>query len=61
MSEISRVITLAALPVGFPSETDFKLIEEPKPAPGDGQLTRKEYTLCSSVGSARRISHQRWP
>ena len=38
MSEINRVITLAAHPVGFPSETDFKLIEEPKPAPGDGQF-----------------------
>ena len=38
LSEINRVITLAARPVGFPSETDFKLIEEPKPVPGDGQF-----------------------
>ncbi len=35
MPEVNRVLTLAARPVGFPRETDFELIEEPKPAPSD--------------------------
>ncbi len=38
MSEINRVFTLAARPVGFPKESDFKMIEEPKPSPGDGEF-----------------------
>ena len=44
MSEVNRVFTLAARPVGFPKESDFNLIEEPKPAPGDGEfLVRTKY------------------
>ncbi|MCH8203793.1 MAG: NADP-dependent oxidoreductase [Candidatus Hydrogenedentes bacterium] len=38
MPEVNRVYTLAARPVGFPKETDFKLTEQPKPAPGDGEF-----------------------
>ena len=38
MSEVNRVVTLAERAIGFPRETDFELIEEPKPTPGDGQL-----------------------
>ena len=38
MPEVNRVFTLAARPVGFPKESDFKLIEESMPAPGDGEF-----------------------
>ena len=38
MAETNRRITLAARPVGYPKETDFKLVEEPVPAPGDGEI-----------------------
>ncbi len=38
MTEINRKITLAARPVGFPKPTDFRLVEEPIPAVGPGQM-----------------------
>ena len=38
MSEVNRVFTLAARPEGFPRETDFALIEEPRPVPAEGQF-----------------------
>lgn len=38
MTTINRQITLAARPIGFPKETDFKLVESPAPAPGPGQF-----------------------
>jgi leukotriene B4 12-hydroxydehydrogenase/15-oxo-prostaglandin 13-reductase len=34
----NRQITLAARPVGYPKETDFKLVESPVPEPGPGQV-----------------------
>lgn len=34
----NRQITLAARPVGYPNETDFKLVESPVPEPGPGQV-----------------------
>ncbi len=41
MPETNRILTLAARPVGFPKESDFRLIEEPTPVPGDGQFLIK--------------------
>lgn len=38
MPTINRQILLAARPVGFPKDSDFKLVESPGPAPGDGQF-----------------------
>lgn len=38
MFDINRVYTLAARPVGFPKESDFALIEQPVPEPGDGEI-----------------------
>lgn len=38
MSETNRQITLAARPVGYPKESDFKLVESPIPVPGEGEL-----------------------
>ncbi len=40
---MNRKITLAAWPVGVPAESDFKLVEEPVPEPGPGQM------LCRTV------------
>lgn len=38
MSNVNRVYTLASRPVGFPKESDFELIEQPIPEPGDGEF-----------------------
>jgi NADPH-dependent curcumin reductase CurA len=35
---MNRQILLAARPVGFPKDSDFKLVEAPVPTPGDGQI-----------------------
>ena len=35
---MNRQILLAARPVGFPKDSDFKLVENPLPTPGDGQI-----------------------
>ncbi|MEK6408210.1 MAG: NADP-dependent oxidoreductase [Acidobacteriota bacterium] len=35
---MNRQILLAARPVGFPKDSDFKLVEVPVPTPGDGQF-----------------------
>ena len=38
MSIMNRQILLAARPVGFPKDSDFKLVETPVPTPGVGQF-----------------------
>ncbi|MEK6303055.1 MAG: NADP-dependent oxidoreductase [Acidobacteriota bacterium] len=38
MATLSRQITLAARPVGFPKDSDFKLVESPVPTPKDGEF-----------------------
>lgn len=38
MSDTNRQINLAARPVGFPKESDFELVESPKPSPGEGEI-----------------------
>jgi NADPH-dependent curcumin reductase CurA len=35
---MNRQITLAARPVGYPKESDFKLVEKPVPTPGEGEM-----------------------
>lgn len=42
---MNRQITLAARPVGFPEESDFKLVETPIPNPEDGQVLVKTIFL----------------
>ena len=44
---MNRQITLAARPIGYPKETDFKLVETPIPKPEDGHVLLK--TLYLSV------------
>jgi NADPH-dependent curcumin reductase CurA len=34
----SRAVTLAARPTGFPSKSDFALVEQPVPEPGPGEV-----------------------
>jgi len=41
MSQANRVYTLAARPKGFPKESDFALVEQPMPAPGDNEFLVK--------------------
>ncbi|MFP6597030.1 MAG: NADP-dependent oxidoreductase [Candidatus Hydrogenedentota bacterium] len=44
MSQANRVYTLAARPVGFPKESDFALVEQPMPTPGENEfLIRTTY------------------
>ena len=38
MATLNRQITLAARPVGFPKDSDFKLVESPIPTPKDGEF-----------------------
>jgi len=38
MAKISRQVTLASRPVGFPQLSDFQLIESPVPAPKEGTV-----------------------
>lgn len=47
MQTVNRQITLAARPVGYPKESDFKLVTSPAPAPGPGEFLVK--TLYLSV------------
>ena len=45
MPTLNRQITLAARPIGFPKESDFKLVESPIPTPKDGEfVVRVIYT-----------------
>src|SRR5262249_2907629 len=48
----NRQITLAARPVGFPKESDFRLVESPLPKPGDGEFLVR--VLYLSVGPYMR-------
>ncbi len=38
---MNKQILLAARPVGFPKESDFRLVETPVPSPGDGEFRVK--------------------
>jgi NADPH-dependent curcumin reductase len=38
MSEINRQVRLAARPSGLPKDSDWDLVEEPVPTPGEGEL-----------------------
>jgi len=45
MPTLNRQITLAARPIGFPKDSDFKLVESPIPTPKDGEfVVRVIYT-----------------
>ena len=59
MPPVNRILTLAARPVGFPKESDFKLIEEPTPVPGDGQFLIKTRYVSVDPYMRGRMNAQR--
>lgn len=59
MSDVNRVITLAAHPQGFPKDSDFNLIEEPVPHLEDGQILIRTKWVSVDPYMRGRMSGQR--
>ncbi len=55
-TDVNRRILLAARPVGEPKDTDFRLVEEPVPAPGPGQLLLRTLWLSLDPYMRGRMS-----
>jgi NADPH-dependent curcumin reductase CurA len=53
MPDVNRQITLAARPVGFPKESDFRLRESPVPRPASGEVLVR--SLYLSVDPYMRV------
>jgi NADPH-dependent curcumin reductase CurA len=45
---MNKQILLAARPVGFPKESDFRLVETPVPPPEDGEFRVKVHAREST-------------
>ena len=56
---MNRQITLAARPVGYPKESDFKLVETPIPTPEDGQALIKTIYLSVDPYMRGRMNQAR--
>ena len=56
---MNRQITLAARPVGYPKESDFKLVETPVPTPDDGQVLVKTIYLSVDPYMRGRMNQAR--
>ena len=56
---MNRQITLAARPVGYPKESDFKLVETPIPTPEDGQVLLKTIYLSVDPYMRGRMNQAR--
>jgi len=56
---MNRQITLASRPVGYPKESDFKLIETPIPTPEDGQVLLKTIYLSVDPYMRGRMNQAR--
>jgi NADPH-dependent curcumin reductase CurA len=54
-----RQVQLAARPLGFPSESDFRLVEGPVPEPGDGQFLVRAVYLSLDPYMRGRMSQAR--
>ncbi len=59
MPHTNRQILLAARPVGFPREEDFRLVETPIPEPGPGELLVRAIYLSLDPYMRGRMSAQR--
>lgn len=59
MDAVNRQITLAARPVGFPKESDFKLIETAVPAPGPGEFLVRSIYLSLDPYMRGRMNERR--
>ena len=55
----NRRVTLAARPEGVPKDSDFQIIEEPVPTPGDGELLLRTIYLSLDPYMRGRISAAR--
>ena len=53
---MNRQITLAFRPVGFPKESDFKLVESPIPSPGEGEVLLRTMYLSVDPYMRGRMS-----
>src|SRR5260370_37978366 len=56
MADVNRQITLAARPVGFPKESDFKMVTSPIPTPGDDEVLMKVLYLSVDPYMRGRMS-----
>jgi NADPH-dependent curcumin reductase CurA len=56
---VNRQITLAARPVGFPTESDFSLVETPMPEPGPGEVLVRAQWLSLDPYMRGRMSEAR--
>ncbi|MGN2251831.1 NADP-dependent oxidoreductase [Frateuria sp. GZRe12] len=56
VSNANRQLTLASRPVGAPTATDFRLAEQPVPAPGEGQVLLRNLYLSLDPYMRGRIS-----
>jgi len=56
---VNRKITLAARPVGFPTEADFALVEEAVPEPGPGEVLVRSHFLSLDPYMRGRMSEAR--
>ena len=56
---MNRQITLASRPVGYPKESDFKLVESPIPTPEDGQVLLKTIYLSVDPYMRGRMNQAR--
>ena len=59
MPEMNRQIFLAARPEGLPKESDFRLVETPRPAPGEGEFLVRTHYLSVDPYMRGRISEIR--
>ncbi len=56
---MNKQITLATRPVGYPKESDFKLVETPIPTPEDGQVLVKTIYLSVDPYMRGRMNQAR--
>ncbi|MCE2400272.1 NADP-dependent oxidoreductase [Candidatus Poribacteria bacterium] len=56
---MNRQITLVARPVGYPKESDFKVVETPIPIPEDGQVLLKTIYLSVDPYMRGRMNQRR--
>jgi NADPH-dependent curcumin reductase CurA len=59
MNQVNRRITLAARPDGYPTEANFKLVEDKVPSPGPGQVLVRALYLSLDPYMRGRMSDAR--
>src|SRR5215470_7593612 len=56
MNQVNRRITLASRPDGYPTEANFKLVEDKVPSPGPGQVLVRAHYLSLDPYMRGRMS-----